>query len=294
LHLHASLNCKKIFKTVHIFGFSKNPGCYTSVPPNPKSWSGDLPAPPPSPTKSRPPGPKSRAGHRSAPSQIPARPVPNLPLAISYPPLPSLPNPSLPLAHLTVPPSSRSPAPTVRSRSSQLRVALVAFVAVRSRPAWSLLSAVQPLRMRFAPVEACPVSISSVCRSAAPQIPPFPSPPVAPWSKPRQSTPPPGARDGGGRAPKADRAAASLLLFLVSKPLDQLLIFVTIWCHSSSSIYIYLKNIVTPATSVRCSTNISSILRHCQDMFFPLVLLLTQMLKNWDNISMPSLFHQCL
>ena len=89
-----------------------------------------------------PPSPKSRARHRSAPSQIPARPVPNLPLAISYPPLPSLPNPSLLLARLALPPSSRSPAPSIWSRSSQLRAASVAFVAVRSRPARSLLSVV--------------------------------------------------------------------------------------------------------------------------------------------------------
>ena len=91
------------------------------VPPNPKSRSGaemNLPAPLPSPTKSRPPGPKSHARHRLAPSQIPARPVSNLPLAISYPPLPSLLNPSLPLTRLAAPPSCHSPTPSARSHSS--------------------------------------------------------------------------------------------------------------------------------------------------------------------------------
>ena len=99
------------------------------------------------------------------------------------------------------------------------------------------------------------------------------------------------------RAPKADHVVASLFLFLVSKPLDQLLIFVTIWSHSSSSIYICLKNIVTPATSVRCSTNISSILRHCQDMFFPLgtpVNADAQKLgKYWHALFIPSVFVVC-
>jgi len=104
--------------------------------------------------------------------------------------LPSLPDPSLPLSRLAVPPSSRSPAPSVRSRSSQLRAASVAFVAVRSRPARSLLSAVQPLRTRFAPVGARPLSVSSVCRTAALRTCP---------AHPRPS--PPGASHGGARRP---------------------------------------------------------------------------------------------